>query len=196
MGLVAVAERIESDAPTIRMTEFEIERSEQISRQMVEHVIIDNEKRCTNYNVICTRFINEGNLPQHTLPYNADIVLVDQKTGNSGKVMLAKDMVQYERTPDMLQLYLMLNNDATAYRLWHDYAVTYAKQMLKGEAVLMDPLADKMKKLISQSCDRLMKEYHKITGSFLDITEEQKMVVSWQWFYDDMMETYNFIKLN
>lgn len=36
--------------------------------------------------------------------------------------MLVKEMVQYTRTADMEELYLMLNNDSVAYNLWHDYA--------------------------------------------------------------------------
>ena len=110
--------------------------------------------------------------------------------------MLVKDMVQYKRTPEMEELYIMLNNDATAYRLWHDEAVSYARKLLKGEVVYMENLALKMKACISQSCQRILNEHHKITGSFLNVTKEQIEIVSWRWFYDDMMEHYNFIKNN
>lgn len=110
--------------------------------------------------------------------------------------MLVKDMVQYKRTPEMEELYIMLNNDATAYRLWHDEAVSYARKLLKGEVVYMENLALKMKACISQSCQRILNEHHKITGSFLNVTKEQIEIVSWQWFYNDMMEHYNFIKNN
>lgn len=110
--------------------------------------------------------------------------------------MLVEIMVQYKRTPEMEKLYLMLNNDATAYRLWHDEAVNYAKAMLKGAVVFMEELASKMKPCITQSCERLLKKYHKDTGSFLNVTKEQIEIVSWQWFYNDLMESYNFIKSN
>lgn len=32
--------------------------------------------------------------------------------------MVVKEMVQYKRTADMEELYLMLNNDSVAYDLW------------------------------------------------------------------------------
>lgn len=40
--------------------------------------------------------------------------------------MFVKEMVQYKRTADMEELYLMLNNDSVAYYLWHDAAEKYA----------------------------------------------------------------------
>lgn len=36
--------------------------------------------------------------------------------------MVINEMVQYTRTADMEELYLMLNNDSVAYDLRHDYA--------------------------------------------------------------------------
>lgn len=44
--------------------------------------------------------------------------------------MLVKEMIQYTRTADMEELYLMLNNDSVAYDLWHDSAEKYAQKML------------------------------------------------------------------
>ena len=41
-----------------------------------------------------------------------------------------KEMVQYKRTADMEELYLMLNNDSVAYNLWHDSAEKYALNFL------------------------------------------------------------------
>lgn len=108
--------------------------------------------------------------------------------------MSVKDMVQYKRTFPMEQLYLMLNNDAKAYELWHDYAVKYAKKMLAGEAVLMENLAIVMLQKISQSCERLLNWHRKVISDPIVITQEEKDIVAWQWFYNDLMETYNFFK--
>ena len=47
--------------------------------------------------------------------------------------MVVKEMVQYKRTADMEELYLMLNNDSVAYDLWHDAAENYALKMVNGE---------------------------------------------------------------
>lgn len=44
--------------------------------------------------------------------------------------MVINEMVQYTRTADMEELYLMLNNDSVAYDLRHDYAEKYAQKML------------------------------------------------------------------
>lgn len=110
--------------------------------------------------------------------------------------MQAKDMVQYKRTWPMEQLHLMLKNDAKTYELWHGKAEKYAKKILNGEAVMMDNLSVVMIPLISQSCDRLMNWHRKVICEPLDITNEQKGIVAWQWFYDDMIETYNFYKNN
>ena len=53
-------------------------------------------------------------------------------------------MVQYKRTADMEELYLMLNNDSVAYNLWHDAAEKYALKMVNGEAVMMENVAHVM----------------------------------------------------
>lgn len=108
--------------------------------------------------------------------------------------MLVNDIVKYKRTAEMEELYIMLVNDATAYRLWHSKAVNYAKAMHNGTAILMEQIASKMMPCITQSCVRLLNEYHKITGDFLNVTKEQIEIVSWQWFYNEIMESYNFIK--
>ena len=109
-------------------------------------------------------------------------------------IMQAKDMVQYKRTWSMEQLHLMLKNDSKAYELWHGKAVKYAKKMLAGEAVLMDNLAMVMIPIITHSCDRLINWYRRVICEPLSMTSEQKGIVAWQWFYNDMMETYDFYK--
>lgn len=108
--------------------------------------------------------------------------------------MNAKDMVQYKRTWPMEQLHLMLKNDSKAYELWHGKAAKYAKKMLAGEAVLMDNLATVMIPIITQSCDRLINWHRRVICEPLNMTSEQKGIVAWQWFYNDMMETYDFYK--
>lgn len=70
--------------------------------------------------------------------------------------MVVKEMVQYKRTADMEELYLMLNNDSVAYDLWHDAAEKYALKMVNGEAVMMENVAHVMIARIIQSCDRLI----------------------------------------
>ena len=50
-------------------------------------------------------------------------------------------MVQYTRTADMEELYLMLNNDSVAYNLWHDAAGKVRLKMVNGEAVMMENVA-------------------------------------------------------
>ena len=110
--------------------------------------------------------------------------------------MSVKDMVQYKRTFPMEQLYLMLKNDSKAYDLWHEYAEKYAKKMLAGEAVLMENLAIVMLQKISQTCDRLINWHRKVICESLNLTKDEKDTVAWQWFYQDLMETYNFLKNN
>lgn len=110
--------------------------------------------------------------------------------------MSVKDMVQYKRTFPMEQLYLMLNNDSKAYELWHEYAEKYAKKMFIGEAILMENLAIVMLQKISQSCDRLISWHRKVICEPLNLTKDEKDIVAWQWFYQDLMETYNFLKNN
>lgn len=79
-GLVAVASRKEQNSKNPYATHFDIERTEQISKQMIIDVITENERTCTCFNVVCPHFKNEDNLPQHTLPYLVDAVLIDPKT--------------------------------------------------------------------------------------------------------------------
>lgn len=74
-GIVAVAERQNNDMVNSSATHFHIERSEQIAKEMIESVIAENEKKLTIFNVVCTYFLNECNLPQHNLPYLADVIL-------------------------------------------------------------------------------------------------------------------------
>lgn len=105
-------------------------------------------------------------------------------------------MVQSKRTWDMEQLFLMLKNDSKAYSLWHEKAETYARKIANGEVVLMDNLAVVMVRNISQSLDRLLNWHRKVICEPLVVTQEEKDIVAWQWFYDDLMDTYEFIKNN
>ncbi len=108
--------------------------------------------------------------------------------------MVVKEMVQYTRTADMEELYLMLNNDSVAYDLWHDYAEKYALKMVNGEAVMMENVAHVMIARIIQSCDRLLNWRRKMITDDLNITKEQKEIVAWQWFYNSMMDLYTYYK--
>lgn len=108
--------------------------------------------------------------------------------------MLVKEMVQYTRTADMEEIYLMLNNDSVAYDLWHDYAEKYALKMVNGEAVMMENVAHVMIARIIQSCDRLLNWLRKMITDALNITKEQKEIVAWQWFYNSMMDSYTYYK--
>lgn len=108
--------------------------------------------------------------------------------------MLVKEMVQYTRTADMEELYLMLNNDSVAYDLWHDYAEKYALKMVNGEAVMMENVAHVMIARIIQSCDRLINWRRKMITDALNITKEQKEIVAWQWFYNSIMDLCTYYK--
>ena len=108
--------------------------------------------------------------------------------------MLVKEMVQYTRTADMEELYLMLNNDSVAYDLWNDYAENYALKMVNGEAVMMENVAHVMIARIIQSCDRLLNWRRKMITDDLNITKEQKEIVAWQWFYNSMMDLCTYYK--
>lgn len=103
-------------------------------------------------------------------------------------------MIQYTRTADMEELYLMLNNDSVAYDLWHDFAEKYALKMANGEDVMMEDVAHAMIPLITQSCDRLINWHRKMIAEALGITKEQKEIVAWQWFYNSMMDLYAYYK--
>lgn len=108
--------------------------------------------------------------------------------------MLVKEMVQYKRTADMEELYLMLNNDSVAYDLWHDAAEKYTLKMVNDEAVMMENVAHVMIARVTQSCDRLINWRRKMITDPLNITKEQKEIVAWQWFYNSMMDSYTFYK--
>lgn len=76
MGLVAVVDcnrgRTNQD-----FSYFEVERSEQISKELIEKVVNENETRFHNIN----RFIykNEGKEPMHDLSYNLNIEVLFRK---------------------------------------------------------------------------------------------------------------------
>ena len=62
-GLIAVAQRHENGSGL-----FDVQRTEQISKKMIEDTIRDNEPSYFKYH-------NESIKPQHTLPYIVDIKL-------------------------------------------------------------------------------------------------------------------------
>lgn len=108
--------------------------------------------------------------------------------------MTSLEMIQYKRTADMESLYLMLNNEEAIYNLWHDTAERLARRLLSGKDVNYDELADEYGKKIVISLDRLCVRHHKICGEWLQLTDEQKLIVAWQWFYNDILETALFYK--
>lgn len=108
--------------------------------------------------------------------------------------MTSLEMVQYKRTDDMDSLYLMLGNEEPIYSLWHDTAVRLAKRVLNGKEMDYDELAEEYSKKIAPSLERLCIRHHKICGEWLQVTDEQKRVVAWQWFYNDIMEAVLFYK--
>lgn len=108
--------------------------------------------------------------------------------------MTSLEMVQYKLTDDMDSLYLMLKNEGSIYELWHDTATRLAKRVLNGKEMDFDELAQEYSKKIAPSLERLCIRHHKICGEWLQITDEQKRILAWQWFYNDIMETVLFLK--
>lgn len=108
--------------------------------------------------------------------------------------MTSLEITRYHRTDDMEALYLMLQNEGSIYELWHDTAKRLAKRQLVGKTMNYDELADEYGKKIAPSLDRLCIRHHKICGEWLDVTEEQKRIIAWQWLYNDIMETALFYK--
>lgn len=108
--------------------------------------------------------------------------------------MTSLEMVRYKRTEDMENLYLMLDNERPIYNLWHDTAERLAKRVLAGKIMDYDELALEYGKKIATSLDCLNVRYHKITGDWLSVTEEEKEIIAWQWFYNDIMEAVLFYK--
>lgn len=108
--------------------------------------------------------------------------------------MTSLEMVQYNRTADMESLYLMLNNDSSIYELWHDTATRLAMAATKGKCLNYDELAKEYSRKIAYSLDRLCVRHHKICGDWLQVTDQQKEIVAWQWFYCDIMDSVLFTK--
>lgn len=108
--------------------------------------------------------------------------------------MTSLEMIQCKRTADMESLYLMLNNEEAIYNLCYDTADRLARRLLSGKDVNYDELADEYGKKIDISLDRLYVRRHKICGEWLQLTDEQKLIVAWQWFYNDIIETALFYK--
>ena len=103
--------------------------------------------------------------------------------------MTSYEMVRYKRTYDMEILYHMLSIENSIQKLWGDTAMRLAKAVLAGKYMGFNTLADEYGKKIAVSFDTLIVRYHKITGEWLNITNEQKNIVAWQWFYTLIMET-------
>ena len=110
--------------------------------------------------------------------------------------MTSLEMVQYKLTDDMNSLYLMLKNESSIYELWHDTATRLAKRVINGKEMDFDELAQEYGKKITPSLERPCIRHHKICGAWLQVTDEQKRILAWQWFYNDIMETVLFLKQN
>lgn len=110
--------------------------------------------------------------------------------------MTSLEMIQYRRTDDMESLYLMLDNEKAIYNLWHDTAERLARRLLSGKDVNYDELADEYGKKIALSLDRLCVRYHKICGEWLQLTEEQNIIVAWQWLYTTLLRRHFFTNKN
>lgn len=108
--------------------------------------------------------------------------------------MTSLEIIQYKQTQDMESLSLMLRNESSIYELWHDTATRLARRLLAGKAMNYDELAEEYGKKIAPSLDRLCIRHHKICGEWLQVTEEQKRIIAWQWLYNDIMETALFYK--
>lgn len=108
--------------------------------------------------------------------------------------MTSFEIVQYKRTDDMESLYLMLKNESSIYELWHDTATRLAKRVLNGKDMNFDELAEEYGKKIAPSLERLCIRHHKICGEWLQVSDEQKRILAWQWFYNDIMETVLFLR--
>nr|DAP55796.1 MAG TPA: hypothetical protein [Caudoviricetes sp.] len=108
--------------------------------------------------------------------------------------MTSLEMVQYKRTDDMNSLHLMLANESSIYELWHDTATRLARRVLAGKEMDYDELAEEYGKKIAPSLERLSIRHHKICGEWLKVTDEQKRILAWQWFYNDIMETVLFLR--
>ena len=103
--------------------------------------------------------------------------------------MTSFEMVRYKRTDDMEILYQILSREKSIQELWDDTAMRLAKAVLAGKYMGFNTLADEYGKKIAVSFEILFVRYHKITGEWLKVTNEQKNIVAWQWFYTYIMET-------
>lgn len=108
--------------------------------------------------------------------------------------MDAKEMLCFKRTWQMEQLYLLLKNDSKVQKQYNGKIENYAKRMANGDNILIDNLARIMVSHLAKSCDRLICWYSHIITDPLNLTHEQKEIVSWQWFYNNLINTYNSIK--
>ena len=108
-------------------------------------------------------------------------------------MLTSQEMVQYKNTDDMEELKLMLKNDSSAYKAWFPLAEKYAKKMAKGEPIMFDVIVSKHCTAVESSVWRLARNYKRLFGKYLEVSQEQRLVIAWQWFYNMIMESYEWI---
>jgi len=86
-------------------------------------------------------------------------------------------------------LYQMLLKEKSIHELWNDTAMRLAKAVIAGKYMGFNSLSNEYGKKIAVSFDILFIRHHKTTGEWLNVTDEQKNIVAWQWFYKHIMET-------
>lgn len=107
-------------------------------------------------------------------------------------MITSQELIQYKNTDDMEELKLMLKNDSIAYEAWFPLAEKYAKEMANGKPLLMDVIVNKHVNAIESSAWRIARRYQKQFGRYLECDQYQRMAISWQWFYNLMMDAYTF----
>ncbi len=91
--------------------------------------------------------------------------------------MTSDEMVKYRRTDDMESLYLMLANEGSIYENWYGFIVRLARKAVCGDKVNYEKLANECCKKIVPSLDRLCVRHHKICEEWLQVTDEQKVLL-------------------
>lgn len=108
--------------------------------------------------------------------------------------MTSLEAVRYKRTTDMETLFQMLCNEQSILEVWHDFAVMIAKVVKAGVGVDFDEKFRVYGRLIAYFLERLCNRHHKNCGEWLQVTDKEKEIIAWQWFYNDIMETMLFPK--
>lgn len=108
--------------------------------------------------------------------------------------MTSLEAVQYKRTTDMETMYQMLCKEQSITEAWHGFAEMIAKVVKAGVNVDFDERFRIYGSLIAYFLERLCIRHHKDYGEWLQVTDEEKEIVAWQWFYSDIMETVLFDK--